>query len=133
LRATAGIAIWISDQGDDVKVINRYTVIAFVSAVAACSGVPMSVREYAASLPGRADGQYAPLDAVIKKQLVVMDALLPCAIDVADKKSADESPACRCSKSSSADWTADCKPWLGSHVPGADGPRTGSNTPTDNH
>ena len=120
-------------QGDDVKVINRYTLIAFVSAVSACSGIPVSMREYAASLPGRADGQYAPLDAVIKKQLVVMDALLPCAIDVADKKSADESPACRCSKSSSADWTADCKPWLGSHVPGADGPRTGSNAPAGNH
>ena len=116
-----------------MKVINRYTLIAFVSAAAACSGVPMSVREYAASLPGRADGQYAPLDAVIKKQLVVMDALLPCAIDVADKKPADESPACRCSKSSSADWTTDCKAWLGSHVPGADQPRAGSNAPTDNH
>lgn len=113
-----------------MKVINRYTLIALVCAASACSGVPMSVREYAASLPGRADGQYGPLDGVIKKQLVLMDALLPCAIDVADKKSADESPACRCSKSSSADWTADCKAWLGSHVPGTDGPRTGSNPAT---
>lgn len=120
-------------QGGDVKAINRYVLIAFVGAVSACSGVPMSVREYAASLPGRADGQYAPLDAAIKKQLIVMDALLPCAIDVADKKSAEESPACRCSKSSSADWTADCKAWLGNHVPGAEEPRTGSNPPTGNH
>ena len=113
-----------------MNIINRYTLIAFVGAVSACSGTPMSVREYAASLPARADGQYAPLDAPIKKQLVLMDALLPCAIDVADKKSADESPACRCSKSTSADWTADCKAWLGNHVPGVDGPRTGSNPAT---
>ena len=122
-----------SSQGDNVTVINRYILIALVSAVSACSGTPMSVREYAASLPARADGQYAPLDTAIKKQLVLMDALLPCAIDVADKKPADESPACRCSKSSSADWTTDCKAWLGSHVPGADQPRAGSNAPTDNH
>jgi hypothetical protein len=122
-----------SDQGDHVKVINRYTLIAVLAALAACSGTPMSVREYAASLPGRADGQYAPLDAVIKKQLILMDALLPCAIDVADKKPADESPACRCSKSSSADWAADCKSWLGSHVPGADQPRAGSNAAAETH
>ena len=120
-----------------MKVINRYTLIAFVSAVSACSGAPRgtprSVREYAASLPARADGQYAPLDATVKKQLILMDALLQCAIDVADNKSADDSPACRCSKSSSADWTADCKAWLGSHVPGADGSHAGSNAPADNH
>lgn len=115
-----------------MKVINRYTLIAMISAAVACSGTPMSVREYAASLPARADGQYAPLDVLIKKQLILMDALLPCALDVADKKSADESPACRCSKSSSADWTGDCRAWLGSHVPGADGPRAGSNTTTGN-
>jgi hypothetical protein len=100
-----------------VKVINIYALVATVSLVGACSSIPPSVREYAAALPGRADGQYAVLDAPIKKQLVLMDALLPCAIDVADKKKVEESPACKCSKASSADWTADCKAWLGSHAP----------------
>jgi hypothetical protein len=100
-----------------VKDIDIYMLVAAVSVVFACSNIPPSVREYATSLPARADGQYAVLDAPIKKQLILMDALLPCAIDVADKKKADESPACRCSKASSSDWTADCKAWLGSHVP----------------
>ena len=100
-----------------MKVINIYALVATVSLVCACSSIPPSVREYAAALPGRADGQYAVLDAPIKKQLVLMDALLPCAIDVADKKKVEESPACKCSKASSADWTADCKAWLGSHAP----------------
>jgi hypothetical protein len=105
-----------------VKVINSYTLVAAVSFVFACKSVPPSVREYAAALPARADGQYAVLDAPIKKQLILMDALLPCAIDVADKKKVDESPACKCSKASSADWTADCKAWLGSHAPVASRP-----------
>jgi hypothetical protein len=108
-----------------VKVINVYTLVAAVSFVFACSSIPPSVREYAESLPGRADGQYAVLDVPIKKQLILMDALLPCAIDVADKKKIDESPACRCSKASSADWTADCKAWLGSHAPVASDPAPG--------
>lgn len=99
-----------------MKVINVYTLVAAVSFVVACKSVPPSVREYAAALPGRADGQYAVLDAPIKKQLILMDALLPCAIDVADKKKVEESPACKCSKASSADWTTDCKAWLGSHA-----------------
>jgi hypothetical protein len=103
-------------QGDHVKVINSYTLVTAVSFVVACKSVPSSVREYAAALPGRADGQYAVLDTPIKKQLILMDALLPCAIDVADKKKVEESPACKCSKASSADWTADCKAWLGSHA-----------------
>ena len=103
-------------KGDHVKVINLYTLVVAASLGSACSSVPPSVREYAKSLPGRADGQYAVLDVAIKKQLILMDALLPCAIDVADKKKADESPACRCSKASSADWTSDCKAWLGSHA-----------------
>jgi hypothetical protein len=105
-----------------VKVINIYTLVAAVSSVLACSSIPQSVREYAAALPARADGQYAVLDAPIKKQLILMDALLPCAIDVADKMKLDESPACKCSKASSADWTADCKAWLGGHAPVASGP-----------
>ncbi len=83
----------------------------------ACSSIPISVREYAAALPGRADGQYAVLDVATKKQLILMDALLPCAIDVAGKKKAEYSLTCQCSKSSSADWAADCKAWLGSHAP----------------
>ena len=100
-----------------MKVINSYTLVAAVSFVVACKSVPPSVREYAAALPARADGQYAVLDTPIKKQLILMDALLPCAIDVADKKKLEESPACKCSKASSADWTADCQAWLGSHAP----------------
>jgi hypothetical protein len=102
--------------------MNVYTLVAAVSFVCACKSIPPSVREYAAALPGRADGQYAVLDTPIKKQLILMDALLPCAIDVADKKKAEESPACRCSKASSADWTADCKAWLGGHAPVASHP-----------
>ena len=109
-----------------------YTMAAAASCLLACSGTPLSVREYAAALPARADGQYAVLDAPIKKQLILMDALLPCAIDVADKKRAEDSAACQCSKSTSADWTTDCKAWLGNHVPGAEGPKpdpaTGSST-----
>jgi hypothetical protein len=105
-----------------VKAVHIYTLVVAVSFVFACSSIPPSVREYAAALPGRADGQYAVLDAPIKKQLILMDALLPCAIDVADKKKVDESPACKCSKASSTDWTADCKAWLGSHAPVANRP-----------
>jgi hypothetical protein len=105
-----------------VKVINICAPVVAVSLVFACSNIPASIREYAAALPARADGQYAVLDTPIKKQLILMDALLPCAIDVADKKKIAESPACRCSKTSSADWTADCKAWLGSHVPAASRP-----------
>lgn len=108
-----------------MNVINPYAISAVISFVFACSSVPPSVREYAASLPGRADGQYAVLDAPIKKQLILMDALLPCAIDVADKKKVDESPACKCSKASSADWAADCKAWLGSHAPVVSAPAAG--------
>jgi len=115
-----------------VKVANTYTLVATVSFMLGCSSIPNSVREYAAALPARADGQYAVLDTVIKKQLVLMDALLPCAIDVADKKAEKDSPACKCSKSISSDWAVDCKPWLGSHVPvvtgSSVGPGTGPNT-----
>ena len=69
-----------------MKVANTYTIVAAVSFILGCSSIPNSVREYADALPARADGQYAVLDTAIKKQLVLMDALLPCAIDVADKK-----------------------------------------------
>jgi hypothetical protein len=106
-------------------------IVATSIALAGCAKVPKSVREYAAALPGRADGQYATLDDVIRKQLVTMDALLQCKIDVEDKKSESDSAACKCAKSSSADWTSDCRGWLGSHTPSGgsgSGSGTGSNT-----
>jgi len=91
-------------------------------AVAACSGVPQSVRIYAAELPARADGQYALVsDDTVKKGLVTKDSELQCKIDLEDKKDESQSAACACAKSS-GDWRTDCKGWLGSHTPAADAP-----------
>ena len=86
--------------------------------VAACGGgVPQSIRELSAQLPARADGQDALLEDGLRKQLVMKDSLLGCRIDLEDKKTESDSPACRCSKSASADWKEDCKGWLGTHTP----------------
>ena len=91
--------------------------IALSMALAGCYRVPNSIRLYAADLPHRADGQYALIDDDgVKKSLVVKDALLQCSIDEEDKPG-ETSAACLCAKSSSADWTLDCKAWLGSHTP----------------
>jgi hypothetical protein len=91
--------------------------------VSGCAGaLPQTVRDYAAELPARADGQYAPLDDLVKKQLVMKDALLQCGIDVVDEKPEAESAACMCATSSSEVWTSDCKGWLGEHVPASVGP-----------
>jgi hypothetical protein len=85
-----------------------------------CGGsVPQSIRNFAIELKARADGQYAPLDGLVKKQLVLKDAVLQCDIDQIDGKPEAESAACACARSSSEDWTADCKAWLGEHVPPA--------------
>ena len=89
-----------------------------VLGAAACGGgIPPSIRELSAQLPARADGQYAVLDEGLRKQLVMKDSLLGCRIDLEDKKAESDSPACRCSKSASADWKHDCKDWLGTHTP----------------
>ena len=94
------------------------TAAVFALVVSACGGaIPPSVREFSAELPARADGQYAVLDDPIRKQLVMKDALLGCRIDLEDKKDESDSPACRCTKSASADWKQDCKDWLGAHTP----------------
>jgi len=85
--------------------------------VSACSALPQSVRDYASTLPGRADGQYAPLDGAVKKQLVTMDALLQCKIDLNDDKKESDSAACRCVTSSSESWIEDCRGWLKDHTP----------------
>lgn len=90
---------------------------ALLTFAAGCGGVPDSVRVYAAELPARADGQYGLLDEPIRKQLVMKDSLLQCKIDLEDGKKEEDSAACQCSKSSSADWSADCKSWLGVHTP----------------
>jgi hypothetical protein len=85
----------------------------------ACGGVPLSVKAYAADLPARADGQYAFLDDDdVRKQLVLKDSLLQCKIDVEEGAEESKSAACRCS-TSAGDWRADCKAWLGNHVPPA--------------
>jgi hypothetical protein len=82
-----------------------------------CYAIPESVKLCAADLPARADGQYAMIDDdSVKKSLVTKDAMLQCRIDE-DKKSGETSPACQCAKSSSPDWTVDCKAWLGEHTP----------------
>lgn len=89
-----------------------------VALAAGCSSsIPKSVRTYAAELPARADGQYAALDDVLRKQLVMNDALLQCSIDVSDGQAEAESAACRCSTSASASWLDDCRGWLGNHTP----------------
>ena len=100
--------------------INRFIHAAGVSpaftllcSLATACGVPTSIKLYAADLPSRADGQYALLDESVKKQLVLKDSELQCAID-GDAASA----ACKCS-TSAGDWLADCKAWLGSHTPTA--------------
>jgi len=82
-----------------------------------CYRIPDSLRGLAAELPGRADGQYAPLDDELKRQLVTKDALLQCRIDREDGAEEADSAACRCSMTVSEPWTQGCKDWLGSHVP----------------
>jgi hypothetical protein len=95
-----------------------WIVAALAASLTGCaSSIPKSVRTYAAELPARADGQYAALDDVLRKQLVMNDALLQCSIDVTDGQSESESAACRCSTSASASWLDDCRAWLGSHTP----------------
>ena len=79
--------------------------------------IPESVRRFASELPARADGQYAVLDDLLRKQLVMKDAMLQYKIDLDDGKAEPDSAACNCAESASADWLGDCKPWLGSHVP----------------
>ena len=87
------------------------------AALGGCCKVPDSIVTYAADLPARADGQYASItDDGVKKSLVVKDASLQCKIDAAEKPG-EATPACQCAKSSSSDWTADCKAWLGDHTP----------------
>ncbi len=87
-----------------------------------CSGVPESVKLYAADLPARADGQYALLeDDDVRKQLVLKDAELQCKIDTADDMPEEKSAACGCAKSA-GDWRADCKGWLGNHTPAPPAP-----------
>jgi hypothetical protein len=87
-----------------------------LSSATGCFHVPPSIKLYAAELPARADGQYAVLDDVLKKQLVMKDALLQCAID-SDEGSQKDSAACKCAESAAEDWVADCKAWLGPHAP----------------
>lgn len=82
-----------------------------------CGGVQPSIREFAAELPARADGQYAPLDLMIRKQLIMKDALLQCKIDLEDGRSEQQSASCRCAESASDDWLSDCRTWLGPHTP----------------
>lgn len=97
--------------------MNRIVWLSVVLTVIGCGGgIPPSIRTYAGDLPSRADGQYASLDDLVKKQLVLKDALLQCSIDTNDGKGA-ESAACHCGQSTSENWTDDCKDWLGSHVP----------------
>ena len=98
---------------------------------AGCGSVPNSIKVYAADLPSRADGQYALLeDDSVKKQLVMKDSELQCAIDIAEGTAEEKSPACQCSHSVT-DWLTDCKAWLGAHTPapGPTGP-TGPTAPT---
>jgi hypothetical protein len=86
--------------------------------VAACmpAQIPESIKMFAADLPARADGQYAPLDVSVKKQLVETDALLQCKIDVTGGAAETASAACKCAESA-GDWLVDCKSWLGAHLP----------------
>lgn len=99
-------------------------VLTAVPLVACCGQkqVPQSVRDYAAELPARANGQYALLDEAVMKQLVLKDSTLQCAIDVNDGTAEEASNACKCSKSASDKWTDDCKEWLGDHVPAPPAP-----------
>lgn len=100
----------------------------------ACSGIPESVRLYAADLPARADGQYALLsDDLVKKQLVMKDAELQCAIDAKDGNEATAA-SCKCA-TSAGDWLVDCKGWLGNHTPvpaAAPAPSASAVIPTPN-
>jgi hypothetical protein len=91
--------------------------------VSGCCNIPESVKLYAADLPARADGQYALIDDdATKKSLVTKDAMLACKIDVDEGKTEEQSPACQCAKSATLDWIADCKAWLGAHMPAAPAP-----------
>ena len=92
-----------------------------------CAGLPPSIRQFAAELPARADGQYALLDPLIRKQLVMKDALLQCRIDLEDGLTEQQAASCRCAESASADWLADCHGWLGAHTPTADPPEPADN------
>lgn len=98
--------------------MNSHVCVFLAVFIGACGHVPLSIKTYAAELPARADGQYAVLDDTLKKQLVFKDAALQCAIDADDGKE-QGSAACKCTKSSSEDWVADCKGWLGEHAPQA--------------
>lgn len=92
-------------------------VFAIAAALVGCCKVPESVKLYAAGLPARADGQYLGIDDdSIVKSLVTKDAMLQCKIDE-EEKAGETSPGCQCAKSSSPDWTVDCKAWLGEHTP----------------
>ena len=87
-----------------------------------CGGkIPPAVSAYSAGLPARADGQYATLDPLIQKELVLKDASLACSVDVANKIDESKSGACKCT-ASSGDWLVDCKDWLGEHTPKAEPP-----------
>lgn len=87
------------------------------AALGGCYKYPEGVKTYAATLRARADGQYALIsDDAAKKSLVIQDASLQCKIDQ-DENAGDPSPACQCAKSTSWDWTTDCKAWLGDHTP----------------
>jgi hypothetical protein len=99
----------------------RTGVVLFGLAGSACYKVPPAVNAYAADLPKRADGQYAALDPLIQKELVLKDAGLACSIDLVKDSDRSKSKACQCT-SSSGDWLVDCKDWLGTHTPQAAAP-----------
>ena len=83
-----------------------------------CYKVPPAVYAYTTPLPERADGQYAALDPLVQKGLVLKDAGLACSVDLVKDSDRTKSKACKCTESS-GDWLVDCKDWLGTHTPTA--------------
>jgi len=108
----------------------KFSGMAVACVLAGCGGtMPESVKSYAGDLPARADGQYAPLPDPVKKQLVLKDGMLQCDIDMHAGMAEKDSAACQCAKSTSTNWTDDCKAWLGAHTPTAPAPApVGSDT-----
>jgi len=120
----------LSVQGAVARVFAAASAVLGVAAMSGCTKVPESVKLYAADLPARADGQYALIDDdAVKKSLILKDALLKCKIDE-EQSSGETSPACQCAKSSSTDWTSDCRAWLGDHTPKPTPPTPASAPPT---
>jgi ABC-type uncharacterized transport system auxiliary subunit len=87
-----------------------------------CLRVPAVLEAYVLELPKRGDanGAYSSLEPELRGSLVLADAAAACSVDTVNDIAQESSAACRCTRSSLADWQSNCKSWL-----------SGESTPTD--